>query len=154
MKANKKLEKRVDQLVSWYGDGADGGAPTRMQWHHIVGRPDDQPVTLINFFKLRDLAVYHERIAGLDDAGTGQDAFNRYAAVSMPTLEKVGGRFLLVAPFEDVLIGADENCDLVAIGSYPNNEALLALFEDVDYRAAYSHRVAACEQQKVIVVGS
>lgn len=75
----------------------------------------------------------------------------RYAAVSGPTLEKVGGRFLLSGPFETTLIGDDEDWDLVAIGSYPSREALLALFDDGAYRDAWGHRVAAVERQRVVV---
>lgn len=151
MNANQNIEERVDRLVAWYGDGANGASPTRSQWHHIVSRPADAPVTLLNLFKLRDLALYAEKTAEAKAQGTGQDAFDRYATVSIPTLEKVGGKFLLVAPFEQAFIGEEEDWDLTAIGSYPNNTALLALFEDADYRAVYHHRTAACARQKVVV---
>lgn len=143
------MEKRVDQLVAWYGDGADGAGPTPAQWRHIVARPADSPVTLLNFFKLRAHAYYAKE--AVDNPGTGQDAFDRYAAVSMPTLQKVGGKFLLVAPFEEMFVGEKEDWDLIAIGSYPDSAALLALFEDADYRAVFFHRTAACERQRVVV---
>ncbi len=145
------IDERVNQLIGWYGDGIDGASPTRDQWRHVVQRSADSPVTLVNFFKLRADAAYTEVVAGVDSPGTGQDAFNRYAQVSMPTLEKVGGKFLMVAPFEAMFVGNNEDWDLVAIGSYPNNDALLALFEDAEYRAAFVHRTAACERQKVYI---
>jgi len=148
MNTNQITESRVDQLVTWYGDGANGGSPTRSQWQHIVSRPADSPVTLLNFFKLHSLAHYPDR---KEPQGTGESAFENYATVSMPTLEKVGGKFLLVAPYEDMFIGENEDWDLIAIGSYPNSAALLALFEDAGYRAAYPHRTAACARQKVAV---
>ncbi len=151
MNANQNMSGRVDRLIGWYGDGTNGASPTRNQWQCIANRPDSNPVTLVNFFKLRGRAVYSQNPAGVDDPGTGQDAFDRYAQVSIPTLAKVGGKFLLVAPFEATFVGEDEDWDLVAIGSYPNSASLLALFEDADYRAVFFHRTAACGRQKVIV---
>ena len=132
------IEGRVGRLVSWYGDGSDGSAPTAEQWRRLLARPAGTAPTLVNFFK------FHE---------SGAETFARYTAVSMPTLEKVGGRFLHVAPFGASLVGKDEDWDLVAIGSYPDTEAVLALFEDEAYREAFAHRRAACARQKVLVTG-
>ena len=144
------IEARLDRLVAWYGDGADGAAPTRAQWRALLERPADQPVTVVNFFKLRGQAVYPEGTEATNASGSsGKEAFDRYAAVSGPTLEKVGGRFLLLAPFEAALMGAEEDWDLVVVGTYPDSEALLALHEDADYRSVYPHRSAALERQKV-----
>ena len=72
----------------------------------------------------------------------------------MPTMERVGGRFLHVGPFEGLFLGGGdvaEDWDLVAIGSYPDIAALLALYSDPGYRAAFPHRTAACARQKVVV---
>ncbi len=66
-------------------------------------------------------------------------------------MERVGGSFLHVGPFVGTFIGTDESWDLVAIGAYPNLEAFSALYSDPDYRIAFAHRSAACEQQKVLV---
>lgn len=145
------LEARVERLVGWYGDGSDGASPTREQWRCLAGRPADRPVSLVNFFKLRDGADYPADAAERGDGLTGQQAFDRYAAVSMPTLAKVGGRFLLVAPFAGAFVGEPDDWDLVAIGSYPGPEAVLALFEDAGYRAVFGHRTAACVRQKVVL---
>lgn len=151
MNANQEIEVRVDRLVTWYGDGGDGSSPTREQWRHLLGRPADAPVTLINFFKMRARARYPEGADVVGEPGSGRDAFSRYGAVSIPTLEKVGGKFLLIAPFETMFVGEEEDWDLIAIGSYPNKTAVLALFEDHGYRDVFHHRTAACERQKVAV---
>ena len=163
MNANKNIEDRVARLVAWYGDGSDGASPTAEQWRQVVGRPAESPITLINFFKLRDRALYRdEALAPVVTEGgqsgqksgqaeSGKAAFDRYAAVSIPTMEKIGGRFLLVAPFEAGFVGAEEDWDLVAIGSFAHKEVLLSLWEDADYHAAYPHRTAACARQKVVV---
>jgi uncharacterized protein (DUF1330 family) len=149
--ANSDIEARIDRLVEWYGDGGDGSSPAREQWRRLLDRPADAPVTLVNFFKMRERAQYPDAAEAPGEPESGQDAFSRYGAVSIPTLEKIGGKFLLIAPFEAVLVGESEDWDLIAIGSYPNSAAVLALFEDTGYRDAFHHRTAACERQKVVV---
>ncbi|MEP3246614.1 MAG: DUF1330 domain-containing protein [Sneathiella sp.] len=145
---NNQNDARVDRLIAWYGNGEDGTCPTRTQWLHLLRRSDDAPITFVNFFKMRDEAIYPE---GQGVSISGEAAFQRYATVSVPTVEKVGGRFLLLAPFEASFLGADENWDLVAVGAYPNAAAALNLYENEDYRAAFMHRRAACADQKVLV---
>ncbi len=147
MKATEKDAVRLDALIAAYGDGADGACPTPEIWERILARPKDAPVTLVNFFKMRESAHY----GGDGAACTGAEAFDRYADVSMPALHRAGGKFLLVAPFEGTFAGSAEDWDLVAIGSYPNTDALLALFEDDAYQAAFHHRTAACERQRVVL---
>ncbi len=136
-----------NQLVSWYGNGQDGSVPTPEQWARILERDEEKGITLINFFKFRESAHYDGRTTDI----SGSAAFDQYAAVSIPTMERVGGRFLLVAPFEASLIGADEDWDLIAIGAYPNQKAFLDLYSDQDYRSAFKHRSAACLRQKVLI---
>lgn len=139
-----------DQLVEWYGDGSDGAVPRAEQWAQILDRDPDQGMTLINYFKFRKTADY----ATGDPKISGNEAFEKYAAVSIPTMERVGGKFLLVAPFEASLIGSNENWDLVAIGAYPDRQAFLDLYQDESYRKAFKHRTAACASQKVLIVGA
>ena len=139
---------RAERLTAWYADTPAGAAPTAAQWAELLARPPEAPLTLINCFRFREAAAYPE---GADAApASGQEAFQRYAAVSAPTLARVGGRFLHVGPVTGALVGEGEPWDLVAIGAYPNLEALLALFEDEAYRAAFVHRAAACAEQRVI----
>lgn len=128
----RDVERRVADLTVWYA--AEG--PSSAQWHRVLAGPADSPLTLINFFKLR---------------ASGMEAMMRYAAVSGPALERVGGRFLMTGSFETTLIGEDEDWDLVAIGTYPDRAALLALFADGAYRAAWADRAAAVARQRVLI---
>ena len=150
MNVNPEVELQVEQLCAWYGDGQDGTCPTAAQWRAVLGRPA-APVTLINFFKLRAFAAYADHGEEVAAGITGAQAFDRYAAVSVPTMQRVGGRFLLVGPYEGMFLGQPEDWDLVAIGSYPGIAALLALYADPGYRAAFRHRTAACDRQKVAI---
>ncbi|MCK7612182.1 DUF1330 domain-containing protein [Roseibium sediminicola] len=143
------VNEQVNQFTAWYGPGTDGSSPTVDQWAQILGRPADKPVTLINFFKLRDKADYPQ---GTGET-SGQDAFASYASVSIPAMQRAGGRFLHVGPFQGMFLGETEDWDVVAIGTYPNLGALTALYSDESYRGAFHHRTAACERQKVLVSG-
>lgn len=144
------VHKLIEDFGNWYGDGADGGCPRAEQWARVLSRDPDKPVALINFFKLRETALYvGDRVS--HTPVTGQEAFSRYADISIPTMERVGGKFLLVAQFEGSFVGQDEDWDLVAIGSYPNLQAFLDLYRDETYRSVFHHRTAACEKQKVLI---
>ncbi|MDO8421070.1 MAG: DUF1330 domain-containing protein [Parvibaculum sp.] len=146
---NNNQDVRIIRLIEAYGSGDSASGPTPAQWASLAARAADAPVTLINFFKMRDAALY---VSGSDATPcSGQEAFSRYAAVSAPGLDKVGGKFTLLAPFAASLIGADEDWDFVAIGSYPDLASVLALFEMPDYQTAFTHRVAACARQKTLI---
>lgn len=140
------VEARIESLIAAYGEG--DGLPSRPQWEALCALPEEVPVTLLNFFKFRNEARYGDTSG--ETPCTGAEAFSRYAAVSAPALERAGGRFTLLAPFGGSFIGAAEDWDFVAAGSYPGRHAVLALFEDEDYRRCYVHRLAACERQKVL----
>jgi len=148
------LEKRLTALVNVYGDGADGGTPLKAQWRHLLETESAGKTTLINFFKMRDIADYPLTSPHNQNPGTGEQAFMRYAEVSVPTLEKVGGSFLLHGPFDGMFTGEEDDWDVIVVGTYPNRAAVLSLFEDTDYQSVFVHRSAACSRQKVIICGA
>lgn len=147
--AKMSFISRAKRIMDAYGTGADAGMPSRETWIRLGEMPHDQAVTLVNFFKMRERAIYPVEFGDGNANVDGQTAFDRYASVSMPSLQKAGGRFLFVAPFGGTFIGAREDWDLVAIGTYPGPNAVLALFEDPNYHQAYVHRIAACAEQRV-----
>lgn len=149
MTVNQNHDTLIAQLLAWYGDGSDGAAPTKQQWAHVLSRPKERPITLVNFFKMRDEAIYPASSSYHQNPGTGEEAFARYAEVSIPTLAKIGGKFLSLGPFEKKFIGTEEDWDVTAIAHYPNSSALIALYEDQNYRQAFNHRTAACAKQQV-----
>ena len=136
------MNARADELAAWYGEGT---GPTAQQWRRVLSGPEGAPITLINFFKLHEIAI------AADGATSGMAAMMRYSAVSGPTLEKVGGRFLMMGAFDSTFMGQDEDWDLVVVASYPDRSALLALCDDAEYRQAWAHRVAAVERQRVVI---
>ncbi len=136
----------IRSCLDLYGDGSDGTSPTAEQWTRVLDRDPAKPLALINFFKFREAADYPN-----EEEASGAVAFQRYADVSIPTMASAGGEFLLVAPFGGTFLGKDEDWDLVAIGSYPDQQAFLDLYTNEDYRAAFEHRTAAVAHQKVLI---
>ena len=137
------------RLGDWYAGVYGEGAPDSNQWRLLMQRNEAEPVTIVNFFKMREVVG----CAG-EASVSGQEAFARYSAVSMPALAAVGGEFLMVSPFEGSFVGEAEDWDLIAIGRYPCANAVFELFADEDYKKAYEHRVAACAKQRVMFAGS
>ena len=139
-------QTRLQDLLSAYGDGRDGSAPTHAQWQAILSRDPDAPVTLINFFKFRAEAT------GTDAGVSGLEAFGRYAAVSAGAVTQAGAALVKAGAVDGMFAGDDEAWDMAVVGSYPNLASLLALLDNPAYQACYSHRRNACERQKVLIV--
>ena len=146
---NADLQERVNAVIAAYGGDETPGLPSRQAWAQMLAANGNQQITLINFFKFQARAVYPPSYTNETTDVSGREAFDRYAAVSGDCLSLAGGHFLLVAPFGGTFMGDDIEWDLIAIGTYPNAEAVLSLFEQHDYRRIYIHRVAACDAQRV-----
>jgi uncharacterized protein (DUF1330 family) len=136
----------LDELIRFY-EPDDVTATDR--WQALFDPAAGGPITLINHFTLRDRAAY-----GDDTEATGLEAFLSYAAVSVPALAKVGGRFLVSSPVVTSLFGRPDPTHFVAVGWYPDRAALLALLRDPEYRAAFAHRRAAVASQCVIAASA
>ena len=107
------------------------------------------PVTVVNLFKLREVAAYPSG-SGRAPA-SGLEAMLAYGAVSGDRLAAVGGRFLSQGLMVGALWGDDVGWDLVVVAEYPDIGAVRALLDDPQYREAYEHRRAAVERQRVVV---
>lgn len=151
MEVNHDIDRQVLQFCDWYGDGRDGSSPTNAQWRTILTLPPENPLKLVNFFKLSAEAEYAQSPSDAGAVISGMEAFNNYAAVSVPAMEKAGGSFLHVGPYGGMFLGDSEDWDIIAIGAFPNLDAFVALYADRDYRDCFKHRVAACERQKVMI---
>ncbi|GAA6213085.1 hypothetical protein NBRC116602_28260 [Hyphomicrobiales bacterium 4NK60-0047b] len=148
-----KVNDLAEELIGLYGDGGENEAPCKEQWEKILKLDPEKPFSLVNFFKFRDIAKYHEKNEGVGNV-SGEDAFSQYAQISIPTMERVGGSFLMVSPCRGSFLGDEEDWDLIAIGNYPNQKAFLGLFRDEKYQKNFYHRTAACEKQKVFIAAA
>ena len=139
------VNKISAEMYALYGSSA--GVPSLKAWEDLENTPDDRAVTLLNFFKLRPEAVYDGKVSEL----SGEEALQAYSRVSMPALASVGGSFLYMGRPYGCLIGAEETWDMLVIGTYPDKQAVMKLFENDAYQSAFKHRVAACERQRVVM---
>lgn len=144
-----RLEASLEQLMAYYTREYGAAAPDRAQWAKLKKRDQDQPVTIVNFFKFTEEVDY-----GGEGTVTGADAFKRYTDVSIGAVAGVGGEFLMVAPYDGAFIGPEEDWDLVAIATYKTASSVFDLFANKAYKAAYRHRMLACARQKVMLVAS
>lgn len=129
----------VAELVAFFGDGGIG--PTAGQWKRIAEASDEGPIIVTNLIKLRDVAAYPD---GHPDTGSsGLAALLRYGAGSEPRIESVGGRVLGSGAMAGIVVGDEEDWDVMIVVRFPSRGAYVRLFQDADYRAVYHHRRAA-----------
>ena len=111
--------------------------PDEQQLSEIVARagaPDDGPVVMLN------LNRYRER-----------GAYERYGAVALRTLERVGGRIMWHAQANETVIGDDSDLyDEVIAVWYPSRAAFVELATSEDVQAARADRVAGLERAAII----
>lgn len=144
------VNETLVSLVELYGSGDDLKAPRQEQWRKVLERAPGAPLTLVNLFKFATEAVYGD---GVDDTKvSGEEAFARYAAVSLPAMREAGGEFLAVGPYAGNFLGEDQDWDFIAIGRYPTLDAFLRLYENPTYIEAFKHRKAAISKQSVFVL--
>ncbi len=137
-------------LIDAYGNGPN--LPTLKQWDALIKGDMSTPLTVVNFFKLREKAD-----TALTDGRemSGMEAFTTYAETSVPKVSEVGGNFILRGGVEGILIGSElTQWDIIAIGQYPKREYFLKLFEDSEYKNAFKYRQAAIETQNVFLVNA
>ena len=132
-----------------YGEGKN--YPTAAQWQKLLDGDMSQPLTVVNFFKLRQIAD----ATLIGEEMSGEKAFEKYAETSVPKVAEVGGHFILRGAVECNFIGENlENWHIVAIGQYPKRENFLELLSDQDYKNAFKFRQAAVENQNVFFINA
>lgn len=143
------MKYSVEELTTLYGQGKI--YPNRDQWQRLLEGDLDQPLTVVNFFKLREIADK----SIIQETMTGEQAFTKYAQTSVPKVSQMGGHFLLRGSVEGGFIGENlENWHIIAIGKYPRRENFLELLIDADYKQAFKYRQAAIENQNVFFINA
>ena len=93
---------------------------------------------MVNFMKFHEVAAYD----------TGEEAIciealMRYQEVANQKVEGVGGEFVATGLFGGIHIGEGEEWDAIGVVRYPNKEAFIQVFCDLEYRDIHRHRVAS-----------
>lgn len=141
------MEYHVETLSAMYGEGKN--YPTVNQWKTLIEGDMNQPLTVVNFFKLRPMV----ELGTIDKPMSGEQSFMKYAETSVPKVSEVGGHFVLRGVVEGDFIGENpEAWDIIAIGQYPRRENFLELLLDEKYKEAFKYRQAAVENQQVFFI--
>lgn len=112
--------------------------------------PKDQPVVMINLLRYREHADYGDRI-GLPPCSGREAYYERYASISFPLVQKLGGKVFWLGKVSASVIGPpDERWDDALLVEYPSFSALQALFSHPEYIANLFHRTAALEDSRLI----
>ena len=140
----------ITELTAFFGEGA--GMPTAAQWRDLLAGPAEAPICVINLVKLRPAADYGPGSA--EPPRTGLEAFMHYGAGSMPRIAAAGGAMVFSGATQGPLVGDDEAWDLGVVVTWPNRGAMVALFQDPAYRAAFPHRRAAAARYRATVISA
>ncbi|HKP89580.1 MAG TPA: DUF1330 domain-containing protein [Thermoleophilaceae bacterium] len=129
--------------------------PTREQIEAmaaIAGREGDGPLVMLNLNRYRERAAYTDAPPGGGSADvSGREAYERYGAVALDVLRRVGGDVLWQAFATLTVIGDDgERWDEVIAVRYPSAQAFLDLALDPEIGAALAHRDAGLEHATLI----
>ena len=110
--------------------------------------PDGEPFAIINLLLYKKWADYPE--GTVTEKLTGQQAYERYAELSIPFVNKVRGVPMWRGNFGINLIGPeDEQWDEILIMQYPSRSAFEEMLSDPEYQAIVFHRTAAVKDSRL-----
>ncbi len=105
----------------------------------------DGPIFMVNLLKFKDRAEYED---GRPTDLSGRDAYMIYGRAVVDLLPKFGGRAIFASDITFLAIGqVEELWDEVAIASYPNRAALVAMSTSDAWREIAVHRTAGLKGQ-------
>lgn len=105
----------------------------------------DGPIYMVNLLKFKARAEYRD---GRATTLTGREAYALYGEAVSELLPKFGGRALFAADVTFLSLGrVEELWDEVAIATYPDRAALVAMSTSPEWRAIAVHREAGLAGQ-------
>ena len=134
--------------------GAGGINPGESQLLGLVQSGHQGPLQFVNFLAFRERAIYpagHElRRAGL----SGVQAYNRYGAIALELVERLGGTLVIYNDVQQTLIGEMRPWDQILVIEFPHTDAFVKMIRDPDYQAALVHRDAGLAEVVILVTRS
>lgn len=129
--------------------------PTREQIEAMTAIAEgdaDGPLVMLNLNRYRERAAYADQPPGGEPADvSGREAYERYGAVAVEVLARVGGEVMWQAYASLTVIGDDgERWDEVIAVRYPSARAFLDLALDPEIGAALPHRDAGLEHATLL----
>ena len=120
--------------------------PTSRERIEAMAEPGpDGPIYMVNLLKFKDRAEYAD---GRETNLTGYEAYQIYGRGVSKLLADYGGALFFAADVTFLSLGQVEDLwDEVAIASYPNRAALLAMSTSPEWQALSVHRAAGLAGQ-------
>jgi uncharacterized protein (DUF1330 family) len=105
----------------------------------------DGPICMVNLLKFKERAEYDDR---RDTDLTGYEAYQIYGRGVSKLLKEYGGSITFAADVTFLALGqVEELWDEIAIATYPNRAALLAMSSSDEWRELAVHRTAGLAGQ-------
>jgi len=119
--------------------------PTAEQIQQLLGPGPDGPIYMVNLLKFKERAEYADgRATNL----SGREAYAVYGRAVAELLPKFGGAVVFVGDVTFLALGlVDDLWDEVAIASYPDRAALVAMSTSEEWREIGVHRDAGLAGQ-------
>lgn len=122
--------------------------PTQEKLMELAGSKDPSPIVMLNLLKFRDVAEYKD---GRAEKISGREAYMRYGEKMQTIVAARGGRFLISAELNRVVIGEVEDMwDVVAMVEYPSAAEFFAIATSPEVMEAGVDREAGLAGQILI----
>jgi uncharacterized protein (DUF1330 family) len=117
--------------------------PNPEQFQRFAADPTPGAVVMLNLLKFRARAE--------GEAGSGADAYARYADAVTKMLAARGARVLFTGQPTQVLVGSDaDQWDAIALVEYPSRAAFIEMVTSAEYQQEHAHRQAGLERTALI----
>lgn len=126
--------------------------PTREAGRDFIMRSIQGNVVMLNLLRFRDYADYSKtpELAPAEPI-SGEAAYQRYIAHTLPYLEQSGGEILFMGKGGSFLIGPpDERWDAVLLIKQHSVDRFLAFESNENYMKGIGHRTAALEDSRLL----
>ncbi|MFW0786414.1 DUF1330 domain-containing protein [Gordonia sp. CPCC 206044] len=126
--------------------------PGKGQFAQLSELPADQPVTMLNLLRFREVADYSDAVdLTPEEPISGAEAYRVYSRAALPHLEKAGAEVVFHGDCGPTVIGpVDEQWDTMLLVRYPNPTAFRTMITSPDYQALARHRTAAVADSRLI----
>lgn len=124
---------------------------TQASGRAFVTRAVQGEIVMLNLLRFRETADYSANPHLAPDVPiSGAEAYDRYAAHTLPLLRASGGDVLFRGDGGAFLIGPEERWDSVMLVRQSSMQAFLAFANDEAYLAGVGHRTAALEDSRIL----
>jgi uncharacterized protein (DUF1330 family) len=126
--------------------------PSRENFALFKALPRDEPIHMLNFIRLRDMAAYPQAHTCSGLGWTGSQAYDEYIRLINPLIEGLGGGMVWHQTLECMVTGPETfEWDHVFVMGYPSANAFFAMVKDPFYVSdVLPHRTAAVLDSRLV----